>query len=123
MKKKTTTPAAKQPVSTKSAPKKPAANKPASTKPAAKKLAPKKSPSRPKRKAAQSQSEVVDIVTRSELLVARLEAVANKLTEAAERLAPLSTPLEIRTDEVIIERPAPGEDPDIADASGEDGEE
>jgi hypothetical protein len=100
-----------------------AAKNPAAKKPAAKKPAPKKSPSRPKRKATQGQSELVDIVTRSELLVARLEVVASKLTEAAERLAPLSTPLEIRTEEVIIERPAPGEDPDIADASGEDGEE
>jgi hypothetical protein len=108
MKKKTTKPA-----STKLAVKTPAAKKPA-----AKKSAPEKSPSRPKRKAAQGQSELVDIVTRSELLVARLEVVANKLTEAAERLAPLSTPLEIRTEEVILEPPAPSEDPDIADASG-----
>jgi hypothetical protein len=120
MKKQTTALAAKKPVSIKSAPKKPAANKPASTKPAAKKPAPEKSPSRPKRKAAQGQSELVDIVTRSELLVARLEVVANKLTEAAERLAPLSTPLEIRTEEVILEPPAPGEEPDIADESGEE---
>jgi hypothetical protein len=105
MKKQTTTAAAKNPLS---------------TKPAAKKPAPKKSPSRPKRKAAQGQSELVDIVTRSELLVARLEVVANKLTEAAERLAPLSTPLEIRTEEVILEPPAPGEEPDIADESGEE---
>jgi site-specific recombinase XerC len=93
MKKKTTKPA-----STKLAVKTPAAKNPA-----AKKSAPKKSPSRPKRKAAGGQSELVDIVTRSELLVARLEAVANKLTEAGERLAPVSTPLEIRTEEVILE--------------------
>jgi hypothetical protein len=120
MKKQTTALAAKKPVSIKSAPKKPAANKPASTKPEAQKSASKRSPSRPKRKAAQGQSELVDIVTRSELLVARLEVVANKLTEAAERLAPLSTPLEIRTEEVILEPPAPGEEPDIADESGEE---
>jgi hypothetical protein len=94
---------------------KPATKKPAAKKPAAK----KSSSSRPKRK-PQGQSELVDIVTRSELLVARLEVVANKLTEAAERLAPLSTPLEIRTEEVILEPPGPGEDPDIADASGEE---
>jgi hypothetical protein len=70
MKKKPTSPAAKKPVSAKSAPKKPAAKKP--------------SPSKPKRK-AQGQSELGQVVP-------RLDAIMAKLNELLERVAQLTAP-------------------------------
>jgi Zn-dependent oligopeptidase len=70
MKKQTTKPAAKTPASTKPAAKKPAAKKPSS--------------STPKRK-AQSQSELAQVV-------ARLDAIMDKLNELLERVVQLTAP-------------------------------
>jgi hypothetical protein len=75
MKKKTTSPAAKKPVSAKSAAKKPAAKQPIAKKP---------SSSKPKRK-AQGQSELGQVVD-------RLDAIMDKLNELLERIAQLTAP-------------------------------
>jgi hypothetical protein len=75
MKKKPTSPAAKKPVSAKSAAKKPAAKKLAVKKP---------SSSKPKRK-AQGQSELGQVV-------ARLDAIMDKLNELLERVPQLKAP-------------------------------
>ena len=62
-------------------------SKPASKKPAPKKLAMNKSPSRPKRKAAETQSELTQVVD-------RLDAIMDKLNELLERMAELTRRLD-----------------------------
>ena len=63
-------------------------SKPASKSPAPKKPAMNKSPSRPKRKAAETQSELTQVVDRLDAIMDRLNELLERMAELTRRLDP-----------------------------------